>query len=117
MDQSPPARIVIDLPCRISGIRGCRLPLFGRTRDISRGGALIEMAGVNIETVGVRPGDRVTLEIDLPSAPGSEAKCFCCRCTVVRAAPEGEKILVVSVSFSRISVAARRVHEHALLVM
>ena len=88
MDRRVDPRVEIRLPCHVS-LLGNRSRLFvGVTENISRSGILVGWNS-RVGSEAPKPGDVLTLEIELPASHSFGRKCIHCQVTAVRVSEPG----------------------------
>lgn len=85
MERRQDPRLEVRLRCHIAGLYGKKRQFIGLTRNVSRGGMLVDWeAGGGLSFP--KPGDLVELEIELPANHVFGRKCLYCQATALRVA-------------------------------
>jgi len=83
MDRRLDARVDIRLPCHVSLLRSKSRRFVGVTENISRSGILLFWNARAVSDLP-KPGDVLTLEVELPASHSFGRKCIHCQVTAVR---------------------------------
>lgn len=83
-DRRVDCRIDLKLPCHVAAATGNSRLFVGVTENVSRRGLLVSWNTGGPRGELPKPGDALTLEIELPANHPFGPKCLHCRATVVR---------------------------------
>lgn len=89
MERRQDSRVAVRLPCHLARLGGKSRQFVGQTKNISRGGVLLEWDS-DLSARLPRPGELLDLEVELPANHSFRRKCLYCQVTAVRLAEQGD---------------------------
>lgn len=84
MDRRADPRVDVKLPCYVASPRSKSRLFAGITENISRGGILVSGVADRIMTELPKPGDLLTVDIELPANHSFGRRCMHCQVVVAR---------------------------------
>lgn len=84
MDRRADPRVDVKLPCHVAAAKSKSCLFVGVTENISRGGMLVSWVGDSVPMGLPRPGDLLTVVIELPVNHSFGQRCMHCQAVVAR---------------------------------
>ncbi len=84
MDRRADPRVEVKLPCHVAAPRSKSRLFVGVTENMSRGGILVSWIADRMMTNLPKPGDLLTVDIELPANHSFGRRCMHCQVVVAR---------------------------------
>ncbi len=101
MDRRADPRVEVKLPCHVAVPRSKSRLFVGVTENMSRGGILVSWVADRMMTNLPKPGDLLTVDIELPANHSFGRRCMHCQAAVARVTPAERGLALVALQVTQ----------------